>query len=103
MKEEERNLYKQCVRNRLNNIYVPRDAIMCHNVTCSNENHRQQLSRFCRELIQICVEEGQKYFPIVRKKVTQVPYWNEAVKPLKMMPCFGKVYGFLVVSQEMGW
>ncbi len=52
---------------------------MCHNVTCRIENHRQQLSMYCKELIQICVEEGQECFPTV----TQVPYWNEAVQPLK--------------------
>ncbi len=90
VKEEERNHYKQCVHNRLHNMYVPRDAIMCHNVICKNENHRQQLSRYCKELIQICVEEGHECFPTVLKKGTQVSYWNETVQPLKDDALFWK-------------
>ncbi len=46
VKEEERNHYKQCVHNRVENIFVTRDAKMCHNVTCKNGNYRQQLSRY---------------------------------------------------------
>ncbi len=87
---EERNQCKQCFHNRLVNICVPRHALMCHNVTCRNENHRQQLSRYCKQLIQICVEGDQEYFPTLHKKVTQVPYWNEAVQPLKDDALFWK-------------
>ena len=90
--EQERNHYKQYVHNRLENMYVPRNVIMCDNVTCRNENHRQQLSMYCRELI-------QQYIIKINKSHTGMRLCNL----LKMMPCSGKVYGSLVLSHERAW
>ena len=88
--ENEINQYKQVVSEKLSNIYVPQSACNCEHVRCSSVRHKHELSKYCHDLIGVCVHSGETIFPKVKHKNTQIPYWNECVKPLKDTSLFWK-------------
>ncbi len=75
--------YKTCVKNGLRDIQIPEDAVLCNDVNCQNEEHRNDISIYCKGIIDVCIKSGDRCFPRVKSKKYQMPYWNETVEPLK--------------------
>ncbi len=96
VQELEVNQYRENVHGKLNGLQVPYDAIRCNYVNCINDSHRHKLSKYCENIINLCVKVGDECFSKVKNKIRQILYWNEIVKPLKDDAIFGTVFGFHV-------
>ncbi len=55
---------------------------------CGNEDHVKQVSIYSEDLMQMCVKAGDDCFPKVRKKESQIPYWNTIMQPQKESALF---------------
>ncbi len=75
VQEWEVKQYRENVCGKLNGLHVPYDVIRCNDVNCMNDSHRHKLSKYCQDIIHLCVK--------VKNKKRHIPYWNEIVKPLK--------------------
>ncbi len=40
--------YKACLNDKLNNIELPNDVLLCKDVLCDNANHRILLDKLCK-------------------------------------------------------
>ncbi len=70
--EKGRIKYKESVLLKLKNVNNPSDAIMCNNVNCEDDSHKQQLSEYCHDIIQACIKTGDECFP--KWKVRKLRY-----------------------------
>ena len=61
------------------NVY---DVSTCSDVTCKCQDHRDQLDRWCRDLIKCCLSSDVK-LPRVKARKNKRPRWNTDVKPYK--------------------
>ncbi len=84
VKDPEKEKYRYNLEQRLLQMDIPAGAILCDDVNCANEDHKKQLSIYSEDLIQMCVKAGDECFPKVRKKESQIPYWNENVQPIEI-------------------
>ena len=77
------NYYQKDVERKLRELDIPTDAIQCKDVLCQDVNHKNSISDYCQKLIMILVETGDNCFPKVKCKDKNIPYWNEAIQPLR--------------------
>ncbi len=72
--------YNQCLDNKLNDIKLPNEALVCKSVLCVNFNHKCMLHKLCKDLIMSCIDVSNEVLPQTRLKNHTLPYWNDLVE-----------------------
>ena len=75
--------YKECLDSNVDNIDVPYDVLLCKDVFCKNDGHRQMIDELCKSLIQCCIDSSNICLPHSQAREHTLPFWNELIEPLK--------------------
>ncbi len=76
--EEQYRKAQGCI---LNNLEYP-EVDQCTVVNCCNTNHRNQIDRWCEQLVHCCLN-ANKFLSHVKMKKSNKPYWRQEVQPYK--------------------
>ncbi len=80
--------YKECFDDKLNDIELPNEALLCKSVSCVNFNHKCLLDKLCKDLIMSCIDVSNEVLPKSQSKNHTLPYWNDLVEPFKEKSLF---------------
>ncbi len=75
--------YKECLDDKLNDIELPNEALLCNNVLCVNFNHKCMLDKLFKDLIISCIDVSNEVLPQSQSKNHTLPYWNDLVEYFK--------------------
>ena len=66
----------------LRKIQVNSEALKCKNVDCENGDHKNYIELLCRQLVEDCLQAGDKTLPKLKQAVPQksIPMWNRVAK-----------------------
>ena len=66
----------------LRKIQVNSEALKCKNVICENGDHKNYIELLCRQLVEACLQAGDKTLPKLKQAVPQksIPMWNRVAK-----------------------
>ena len=81
--EREIDMYQVNICDKLKSVHIPTNTLLCCDVMCSLTEHKQSLSQYCRDLIEVCIKVGRDCFPVVQNRKSNLPFWNENIKSLK--------------------
>lgn len=76
--DRDKELYKGTLRDALSNVFFPREAIQCKQISCSE--HSDMIAQYHNQLIQACIIAGRQSIPSVRKRPRKAG-WEEFVSP----------------------
>ncbi len=60
--------YKECLDDKLNDIELLNEALLCENVLCDNFNHKCMLDKLFYDLIMSCIDVGNEILPQSQSK-----------------------------------
>ena len=80
--------YKSSLKESLETLRLPVEAITCHNVTCNNRAHFDALNDYSNALINSCLDSANCTIPQTAASndvyhTNVMPGWNEYVAPLR--------------------
>jgi len=83
-------LYKLTLKGRLHAMQIPTSAISCHNVLCTDEEHKALLNDYSQAIIQACLASSASTIPYTADRSNNandcnstLPGWNEHVLPCR--------------------
>lgn len=99
-------LYKCHLKVALDALYLPIDAVTCHNVTCKNTSHYKALNDYSNALIYACIDSANHAIPHTKRheiddQADAIPGWNEHVAPFARNRYFGTIFGLNAVVRAM--
>ena len=85
---EQKEDYRNILDERLEEIFTPMSVTLCHDVSCRDPVHKEELDTFTLNLLSTVQEVAEMTLPVpvlgnVNKKKQNVPGWREEVKPFK--------------------
>ena len=86
-KEETQHIedYQRKLKNALNNIDLPIEALLCHDVMCCNPDHITDIDRYSNSITQTCLSAANGAIHHVgllgNSSNRPIPGWSEFVEP----------------------
>lgn len=79
------NDYRHILSLELRDVELPKGALLCYDVNCSDVTHFQAINSFADSLISACIRAADLSIPhtCVREASGRVPGWTEHVQPLR--------------------
>jgi len=77
--------YKSLLHDKLSNITVPRDAVLCKDFCCCNTEHTNSISSYVSQLAEACIQSATATIPSTKRVGERgcIPGWTEHVAPLR--------------------
>lgn len=75
--------YAAEVDNQLSQLQQPLCLVTCKNVECACSDHKNMISIYSDQILQICFKAGEKHLPHTKNKAKCLPHWTRDVKPLR--------------------
>jgi len=87
------DVYKRNLAEALNTIVLPTDALLCHNVLCSNSEHIIALDDYCKHITEACLSASKCSIPHSHNSTDKdskrpIPGWSEYVEPARAKALF---------------
>ena len=86
------NLHRCKLKNALNNIDLPIEALLCHDVMCCNPDHITAIDRYSNSITQTCLSAANGAIPHVGllgdSSNRPIPGWSEIVEPAREKSLF---------------
>jgi exonuclease III len=81
--DKHKGKYADSITDLLSVIELPEAVINCHDVLCTDAEHKEQIEVYCIQLIDICLKAGEKSFPQVKSRYSKViPGWKDNIQPM---------------------
>ena len=77
--------YEKLVSQRVPSIDIPTDALLCHDLHCTNPSHTDMLEKYYCDIVDVCLTSAVETIPVTGSKgrisTRHVPGWTEYVEP----------------------
>lgn len=80
--------YREVLSNRLKSIALPVNALTCQNVGCRHVNHRGELDKYARDIVDACYNSSLDTIPQEGPPGRRIPGWSEYVEPFRQKSSF---------------
>ncbi len=80
--------YKSYLDIMLGSVSIPHDALLCRDITCNKCEHRSDIDKFCKDIIDCCIVAGRDNIPLRKYTKRSIAGWKEIVKPEKERSLF---------------
>ena len=87
--EQDKNLYKIKLEEKLSNINVPVTMVACRDVQCTNPEHKDMVDKLTMEVLEAVQVSAEECLPFPSggncdaTRRTPIPGWKETVKPFR--------------------
>ena len=81
--DEQISLLLESFNDTLNNIHIPKSALYCRNLHCTNDQHKSDLDNYACDILESLESAVERHIPNSSTFIKSTPGWDEYISPIK--------------------